>query len=245
VDLAPERIARILSGRKFTVFFSGGKDSLAALLWVLDNVRDLSGMRVVYAEVTGNTHPECNRYVHDVAAALGLEGRLVHVRREDRDFWDYMLRVGPPFPWPARWCLNEMKRKAWGPFVHGTFAVLGIRAGESRARALYRDLHKTSDGQFTIMPVFSWSREKVLDFIREHGLRLNPCYARYGHSGNCMFCPLYSRSQIIRTLSDPEWREIIVATLKAAPVRGPLQAMVRDRWLRLAGQATLPEVAAA
>ena len=245
MDLAPERIARILNGRKFTVFFSGGKDSLAALLWVLDNVRDLSGMRVVYAEVTGNTHPECNRYVHDVAAALGLEGRLVHVKREDADFWRYMLRVGPPIFGPTRWCLTEFKRKAWLPHVWGSLAVMGVRAEESSYRARYLPLQRTWEGQFTIFPVFRWTRGRVLDYIREHGLRPNPCYSRYGHAGNCMFCPYYRKDMILRTLSDPEWRPIITGALRAAPVRGPVQASIRDRWLRLAGQATLPEVAAA
>ena len=240
--LTPDRIASILSGRKFTVFFSGGKDSLAALLWVLDNVRDLSGMRVIYAEVTGNTHPECNRYAHEVIGELGLEDRFLHVKREDISFWRYMLKVGPPFPRPARWCLSEMKRMAWRHYIHGTFAVLGIRAEESKTRATYRNLHKTSDGQFTLMPVFGWSKDEVLDYIRERGLRPNPCYDRYGHSGNCMFCPFHSREQIIRTLNDPEWRGIIISSLRLAPVKGPLQREVRDRWLSLAGQTVLPEV---
>jgi len=245
VNLTPERIARILSGRKFTVFFSGGKDSLAALLWVLDNVPDWGGMRVVYAEVAGNTHPECNRYVHDVAAALGLEGRLVHVRREDRDFWDFLRELGPPLLMPTRWCLNEMKRKAWRPYVSGLFAVLGIRAGESSFRAKYRQFKRTADGQLTVLPVFGWSKGQVLDFIREHGLRPNPCYAKYGHSGNCMFCPYHRREWVIRTLADPEWGPRIIRALRACRIGGPIQAQIKDRWLRLAGQATLPEVAAA
>ena len=245
MNLTPERIARILSGRKFTVFFSGGKDSLAALLWVLDNVTDISGMRIIYAEITGNTHPSCNEYVHDVIGALGLEDRFLHVRRGDTDFWAYMRKVGPPIYGVTRWCLTEFKRKAWLPHVWGALAVMGLRGGESAYRAKYLQLKRTWEGQFTLMPIFSWSKEDVLDFIREHGLAPNPLYASYGHSGNCMFCPYYRRDQIVRTLSDPEWGPKITHELVRAPVRGPVQAQIKERWLRLAGQATLPEVAAA
>ena len=240
--LTPERIARILSGRRFTVFFSGGKDSLAALLWVLDNVPDKSGMRVIYAEVSGNTHRLCNEYVHEVVEALGLEDCFVHVRREDRDFWDFLRELGPPLLMPTRWCLNEMKRKAWRSYVSGLFAVLGIRAEESNFRARYRQLKRTADGQLTILPIFNWSREQVLDFIREHGLRPNPCYDLYGHSANCMFCPYHRREWAIRTLADPEWGPRILSALKTCRIGGPIQAQIKERWLSLAGQATLPEV---
>ena len=169
VDLAPERVARMLSGRRFTVFFSGGKDSLAALLWVLDNVPDTSNMRVIYAEVTGNTHPLCNEYARKVAETLGLGDRFYHVRREDRDFFSDLVRIGPPLLKPYRWCLTEFKRKAWRPHAHGLFAVAGIRAEESPYRAKWPFLKKNCDGQFVLSPIFTWSREEVLDFIREHG----------------------------------------------------------------------------
>jgi len=245
VNLTPERIARILNGRKFTVFFSGGKDSLAALLWVLDNVPDWGGMRVIYAEVSGNTHPLCNEYAHKVVETLGLEDRFVHARRGDVDFWAYMRRAGVPIPGLTRWCLTEFKRKAWLPHVHGALAVMGIRAGESSYRARYRSLKRTWEGQFSLLPIFGWSGGQVLDYIREHGLRLNPCYARYGHSGNCMWCLYYRRDQIVRTLSDPEWGRRIVSALRGAPANGLVSERTKDRWLRLAGQATLPEVAAA
>jgi len=239
-----EDIVRVLNGRRFTVFFSGGRDSLAALLWVIDNVPDVRGMRIIYAEVTGNTHPDCTAYVRDVVERLDLTEHFVLVKRDDISFWDFMRKVGPPVFGPARWCLNEFKRKAWRAFVHGPIAVLGIRAGESATRARYKNFHRTFDGQFTLMPIFSWTKDQVLSYIKEHGLYLNPCYARYGHSGNCMWCLYYSRWQIIRTLADPVWGPKIEHELSRAPVRGPVQARIRNYWLRLAGQ-TLLEVATA
>jgi len=238
------KIARVLSGRRFTVFFSGGKDSLATLLWIVDNVPDIRGMRIIYAEVTGNTHRLCNHYVHNVIKALGLEEHFVHVKRKDKTFWDFLHEIGPPLLLPSRWCLNEMKRKAWRPYISGLFAVIGLRAEESYHRSKARQFMRTSNGQLTILPILSWTREQVLDYIREHGFWLNPCYRRYGHSGNCMFCPYHRREYIIRTLADPEWRLKIISALNACRIGGPIQARLRDRWLRLAKQTTL-EVAAA
>ena len=240
--LTPERIARILSGRRFTVFFSGGKDSLATLLWILDNVPDISGMKVIYAEVTGNTHELCNEYVHEVVEALGLGDRFVHARREDVDFWAYMRRAGVPIPGQTRWCLTEFKRKAWLPHIHGALAVMGIRAGESAYRAKYRSLKRTWEGQFSLLPIFGWSEGQVLDYIREHGLWPNPCYARYGHSGNCMWCLYYRRDQIMRTLSDPLWGRKIISVLRDAPAKGPVSECIKNRWLSLAGQTLLEAV---
>ena len=217
---------------------------MAALLWVLDNVPDWSGMRVIYAEVTGNTHPICTLYAHKVVETLDLEDRFYHARREDRDFFSDLVRIGPPLLKPYRWCLTEFKRKAWRPHAHGLFAVAGIRAEESPYRAKWPFLKKNCDGQLVLSPIFTWSREEVLDFIREHGLRPNPCYDLYGHSGNCMFCPYHRRDYIIRTLSDPEWRPKILSALKTCRIGGPIQAQIKDRWLRLAGQTTLPRVIA-
>ena len=237
--LTPERVARILSGRKFTIFFSGGKDSLAALLWVIDNVPNRLGMKIVYAEVTGNTHDLCNKYVHSVIAKLGLEDLFIHVKRKDTDFWTYMAKAGVPIPGPTRWCLIEFKRKAWRPHISGNIAVLGIRASESIPRNRYVQLKRTWEGQFTLMPIFNWPLEQVLDYIADHGLPLNPCYAHYGHSGNCMWCLYYRADQIIRTLSDPLWGSRIISALKSAPARGPTSQRIKNKWLRWARQTTL------
>ena len=64
-----------LKDREFTVLWSGGKDSTATLLWVLDNVKH-DNWDVLYIEVTGNTHPLCTQYVVDTAKQLGIYNKL-------------------------------------------------------------------------------------------------------------------------------------------------------------------------
>jgi len=49
---------KILNQHRFTILWSGGKDSTAALLWVLDHVSH-KDWNVLYVEITGNTHPKC------------------------------------------------------------------------------------------------------------------------------------------------------------------------------------------
>ncbi|RLE90745.1 MAG: hypothetical protein DRN04_14415 [Thermoprotei archaeon] len=56
---------KLLNSTKFTVLFSGGKDSLAVLLWVLDNISH-DNWNILYIEVTGNTHYLCSEYVKKI-----------------------------------------------------------------------------------------------------------------------------------------------------------------------------------
>jgi len=51
--------------RSFYVLFSGGKDSLATLLWVMENVNN-DNWKILYTEVTGNTSPLCTEYVRKI-----------------------------------------------------------------------------------------------------------------------------------------------------------------------------------
>ncbi len=232
-------LAGFLSKRPFTVLFSGGKDSLAALLWVLDNVQS-DGWNVLYVEVTGNTHPICNEYVYSVVRSLGLEDRFIHGRREDLDFFECVKKWGIPLLGIYRWCLWQFKHKVFQKYGHTT-QVTGIRRSDSTRRRKARpiDVFKAT-GHVSVNPILDWSREDVLDYIREHGVPINPCYDIYGHSANCVFCPYHSKRQVILTLQDPEWRGKILDALRYA--RGRMAREKADMWYRLSTQTLLAEV---
>ena len=65
---------RILNKHRFTVLWSGGKDSTAALLWVLDHVKH-DNWNILYVEITGNTHRLCTEYVLKTARGLDVEDK--------------------------------------------------------------------------------------------------------------------------------------------------------------------------
>jgi len=62
-------LVRYLNRVRFSVLFSGGKDSLATLLWVLDHIKH-NNWNIIYAEVTGNTSSLCTDYVKHTLAQM-------------------------------------------------------------------------------------------------------------------------------------------------------------------------------
>jgi len=228
--------ARFLSRRPFTVLFSGGKDSLAALLWVLDNVRH-DNWDVLYIEVTGNTHQLCNKYVHKIVRDLGLEERFIHAKREDLDFFECVKKWGVPLLGIYRWCMWHFKIKVVQKYSHLT-QVTGIKKSDSYHRRNVKPIDVVRATKFiTVNPILEWSTGEVIDFIKEHGVRLNPCYDLIGHSGNCVFCPYHNKKQIVLTLQDPEWRARILGALQYA--KGRLSRKIARRWMKLAKQSVL------
>jgi len=221
----------LLANREFTVLWSGGKDSTATLLWVLDNVPH-DNWDILYIEVTGNTHPLCTQYVVDTAKQLGIYNKLKIARREDLDFYEALKRWGAPIVGKMRWCLHQFKLKMIERYAKN-IQVSGVRRGDSRVRRNIAsvDYFKLT-GSITVNVLADWSKKQVLNYLRTHGVEQNPCYRLYGHSGNCMFCCYHDKPSIIRTLQDPYWREKILDALSHAG-KGKISAEVRDRWLKL------------
>ena len=234
-----ESPAEFLNGRRFTVLFSGGRDSLAALLWVLDNVKH-EKWNVLYVEVTGNTHPLCNEYVHEVCEELGVGYKLIHARREDLDFFEALKRWGIPVIGKYRWCLHQFKIRCMRGRSHPT-QVTGVKRSDSpRRRSVGPVAVAGLSGYVTVNPLYDWEGRDVLNYIKRHDVPINPCYEIYGHSGNCMICPYFSKKEIYRTLQDPEWRARIVGALKAVRAeRSEWMRRVRDKWLWMASQLPL------
>jgi len=237
--LAVVDLVKFLSKRPFTVLFSGGKDSLATLLWVLDNVPN-DNWNILYIEITGNTHSLCNEYVYSVVRSLGLEDKFIHEWREGLDFFKCVKEWGVPLLGIYRWCMWQFKVKVMEQYSHIT-QVTGIKRSDSHRRRKTKTIEVMKTGFISVNPILSWSKEDVLDYIKEHGMALNPCYSIYGHSGNCMFCPYHSKRQIVLTLQDQEWRDKILNALAYA--KGKIARETAERWRRLSGQAVLLEVA--
>jgi len=176
---------KFLNERKFTVLWSGGKDSTASLLWILDNIKH-EDWNVLFIEVTGNTHRLNIEYVYGIARQLGIANKLIHARREDLDFFDALRRWGIPVIGYSRWCLKEFKEKVIERHSYFT-QVSGIRRTDS-ARRKHVGLieYYRMTGNIAVNVIYDWSKERVLQYTKEHGVEINPCYRIYGHSGNCL-----------------------------------------------------------
>lgn len=235
----------MLNMRSFSVLFSGGKDSLAALLWVLDHVNH-KDWDVIFVEVTGNTNVENIEYVYDICEDLGIQDKLKHVNNARRDFFECLVKWGVPVIGVYRWCMHHFKTDVLKKHAQ-MWQVTGIRRSDSNFRKRY-DLvqYFQRSHSVSVQPLVNWTKEEVIDYIKDHGLDLSICYEFFGHSGNCMFCPYHNKAQIVKTLCDYYWRKKILAALKMMEVeRGrPAGRITKEKyelWMRLAKQRTLTD----
>jgi len=228
-----DRVSRFLRRRKFTVLYSGGKDSTATLLWVYDHIGRSRNWNVLYVIVTGNTDWRCTEYVIDVCNRLGIEDRLIIAKRTDIDFFDCVLKWGMPIISKSRWCLHQFKlplmRKLARPVM-----VLGTKKSDSDVRGSVKSIDVSRHlKNITVQPILEWTTPQVLDYIREHGIPINPCYDIFGHSGNCMLCPFASVDSIKRTMSDTYWGEKIARVLRE--MKGTISREYARKWLKYSG----------
>ena len=121
---------------KIIVTFSGGKDSLAALLWARENLA--KDFITVFCD-TGWEHPLTYEYIEEIRQKLDLN--LVTLRSKKYDGMADLSRKKKRWPSTrARFCTDELKNKPVIDFlldeVKDDFIVIqGIRAAESASRA--------------------------------------------------------------------------------------------------------------
>jgi 3'-phosphoadenosine 5'-phosphosulfate sulfotransferase (PAPS reductase)/FAD synthetase len=234
-----EKAFKILNNNRFTILWSGGKDSTAALLWVLNNIKN-KDWDVFYVELTENTDQECTDYVIKTAESLEISEKLRIVKTED--FFELCKKWGIPTQY-RRWCLYNLKIKAF-KLTH-KINVTGMKKSDSKKRIT---LDVVSYGKLSkricVNPILEWNKDKVFDYLNENGIKINPCYKRLGHSGNCCFCPYMNKEQIAKTMNDPYWKQKIIDLLKHPKVKEKSEKWmiarpILTRWLRWDSQKTL------
>ena len=190
------------SYNNYYVFFSGGKDSLCVLDLVVKNLK--SDFKVIYIEVTGNTHPLCNDYAHSIVEDYyGLD--LIHLKSENDNFFELLNQYGYPscIWYQSRWCLNRFKNIPLRNYGKLRYAVtfLGMKIADSSNRKRYisetfpNGIKKNSSkpyifwGVINVLPIIYFAKIDVWKYIKTNNLPLNPCYELIGSSGNCVICP--------------------------------------------------------
>ena len=121
---------------KIIVTFSGGKDSLAALLWVREHIT--KNFTTVFCD-TGWEHPLTYEYINRIADRLNLD--LVTLKSPKYDGMVGLAKQKKRWPSTrARFCTQELKTKPCIDYVldnvqDNILMIQGIRAAESPNRA--------------------------------------------------------------------------------------------------------------
>jgi phosphoadenosine phosphosulfate reductase len=176
------------------VSLSGGKDSLATLLLVMDAGIQVP-MKAIFID-TGLELPETVANVRSTADRFGLDLAVSEVG--DR-FWRSLPYFGPPAK-DYRWCCKTCKL---GPvagiisdnFPDGVLTFIGQRAYESMGRAGKGPLWRNPwvPGQVGASPIQEWTALHVwlllLEARRDRGIEINPWYERGLDRVGCWLCP--------------------------------------------------------
>lgn len=189
------------------VSFSGGKDSLATLLLVLD-----AGLRppLVFVD-TGLEFPETVEHVHAVAEELTLP--LLEERAGDA-FWEAIELFGPPardFRWCCKTCkLGPASRLIKRHFPRGVLSFIGQRRYESEQRSRKGSVWKNPwvAGQVGASPIQHWTALHVWLYLfrkrKETGISWNPLYEQGFSRIGCWPCPASDLAEFVFK-RHPQW----------------------------------------
>ena len=187
------------------VSYSGGKDSLATLLLVLD-----AGIRPSLLFVdTGLEFRQTRENVAEVAKKYGLE--LVTESAGD-SFWRNLPRFGPPAK-DFRWCCKTCKL---GPatqliqkhFPGGVLSFIGQRAYESQQRAQKGKVWRNpwTPNQLAASPIQKWTALHVWLYLMANDAPVNELYSKGLERIGCFMCPAgdLAELRLVRELA-PEY----------------------------------------
>jgi 3'-phosphoadenosine 5'-phosphosulfate sulfotransferase (PAPS reductase)/FAD synthetase len=191
-------LCKILSGAKCFVLISGGKDSLATLVYTQKIAEEVGAdLRGIHVDTTVG-FPEVTKYVRKVCRQLGVSLSIV---RPEVNFFDLAKDWGIP-SFRFRWCCRELKIKPVQDFlskISGRKVVIdGIRAEESNLRAKYLPIwYHPSFKCLSVSPIFRWTRKQVERYVESADLPENPVQ-QLGCSAEC-WCGAYkTRSDFLK-----------------------------------------------
>ncbi len=179
------------------VSFSGGKDSLATLLLVLD-----AGIspKLIFVD-TGLEFRETRANVERTAGRYGLE---LIVESAGDSFWRNLPRFGPPAK-DFRWCCKTCKL---GPatqlilknFPGGVLSFIGQRAYESQQRAQKPPVWRNpwTPNQLAASPIQKWTALHVWMYLMSKGAEVNPLYEKGLERIGCFMCPATDVAELRR-----------------------------------------------
>lgn len=179
------------------VSYSGGKDSLATLLLVLD-----AGVKPSLLFIdTGLEFEETRRNVREVALRHGLD---VVTESAGRTFWENVGTFGPPAK-DYRWCCKTCKlgpatRLIQKNFPEGVLSFIGQRAYESEQRARKGRVWRNpwTPNQLAASPIQKWTAMHVWMYLFSKDAPTNPLYEQGIERIGCFMCPATDLAELRR-----------------------------------------------
>ena len=186
------------AGNQFhVVSFSGGKDSTAMLLGMLERSMPIDA--IVFCD-TGMEFPEMYDHIDRVEKAIG---RQITRLKADVTF-EYLMtekpcvktaRLGYMWPGPrTRWCTTELKKVPKDAFVRSqrgersVIEYVGLAADETRR--MERECNRKANKRY---PLADWgmTEDDALRYCYDHGYDWGGLY-RHHKRVSCWCCPLQS-----------------------------------------------------
>ena len=214
----------LIEDRPLLVSVSGGKDSTAMALWLIDQgLQDRCYW--VFAD-TKWEHPDLYEYLEYLETKIGPIHRAVS-QKYPGGMKD-MVREKGFFP-NGRWrfCTDYLKVKPIKEYAaHLTeqlgeepISVVGVRAEESRSRASLDEFDSGGPiGLDTWRPIISWGVEDVVAKHSEHGIAPVSMYLRDKHPMGrvgCYPCIMAVKNDIRSVAEHDQWRIDEIRELEA------------------------------
>ena len=172
----------------YVVSFSGGKDSLATLLLLLD-----AGYRprLLFLN-TGLEFDETVQHVYDIAEKFNLG--LIEGKAGEK-FWDAIDFFGAPardYRWCCKTCklgIAAMTIKEY--FPDGVISFIGQRRYESKNRATHGKIWKNPwvTGQIAVSPIQNWTALHIWLYLFMKKVEWNKLYELGFSRIGCWLCP--------------------------------------------------------
>jgi len=171
VSIFESDVKQLLKSAKSFVLFSGGKDSIATLMYLRSVAKTVKGdLTAIYVDTTAGL-PANTKYVKKVCKYLDVNLEIV---RPKTDYFTLAKEWGIP-SFGYRWCCRELKIKPITEYLstikEPKIVFDGIRAAESYIRKQYVPIwYHPSFKCLSVSPIFYWSNEQVISYINSNGI---------------------------------------------------------------------------
>ena len=123
---------------KNIITFSGGKDSLATIIWAKNNLPDFE---VVFCD-TGWEHPATYNHIKQIEEWIGKEFVVLKHKEYPRGFIDLCIKKKRVPSQGARFCTEKLKVEPMIDYIlsqkFDTQVIQGVRADESLSRSMMK-----------------------------------------------------------------------------------------------------------
>jgi 3'-phosphoadenosine 5'-phosphosulfate sulfotransferase (PAPS reductase)/FAD synthetase len=180
---------------------SGGKDSVAVLLWVVHESGYPPANVIVNFTDVGNESPITYDYVRFLSDYLMQRGYApVMWLKPPLDFFE-LAHKKKRFPSAkGRFCVEYLKIKPMQQFIAGlkddVTSISGVRASESKARTELPERAFDQAGYQVYRPILHWSVDDVWAYLDEWNVPRNPLYDMGFRRVGCFPCCMTRKDEI-------------------------------------------------